>query len=100
MIYPIILYGDSVLREKCSNVNKNEIDIKSLSKDMFETMNQADGIGLAAPQIGISKRVFVVDGSALEDETLSSFKKVFIPIKLKIDLLKYKLEISLNVKGS
>ena len=71
MIYPIILYGDSVLREKCSNVNKNEIDIKSLSKDMFETMNQADGIGLAAPQIGISKRVFVVDGSALEDESFS-----------------------------
>ena len=83
MIYPIILYGDSVLREKCSNVNKNEIDIKSLSKDMFETMNQADGIGLAAPQIGISKRVFVVDGSALEDETLSSFKKVFINPKIE-----------------
>ena len=44
MIYPIILYGDSVLREKCSNVNKNEIDIKSLSKDMFETMNQAEKV--------------------------------------------------------
>ena len=83
MIYPIILYGDSVLREKCSNVNKNEIDIKSLSKDMFETMNHADGIGLAAPQIGISKRVFVVDGSALEDESLSSFKKVFINPKIE-----------------
>jgi peptide deformylase len=41
-------------------------------------MSSADGIGLAAPQIGISKKIFVVDGSSLEDEEMSSFKKVFI----------------------
>ncbi|MBV20485.1 MAG: peptide deformylase [Cytophagia bacterium] len=78
MIYPIILYGDTVLRDKCAEIERGDIDIKSLVDDMFETMSSADGIGLAAPQIGISKKIFVVDGSSLEDEEMSSFKKVFI----------------------
>ena len=60
MIYPIILYGNSVLREKCKDIVPSKIDVKTLSEDMFETMHSADGIGLAAPQIGISKRMFVV----------------------------------------
>ena len=86
MIYPITLYGDSVLREACENIVKGETDVLSLSSDMFETMIQADGIGLAAPQIGISKRIFVVDGTSLEDDEMSSFKKVFInPIILEED---------------
>ena len=86
MIYPITLYGDSVLREACENIVKGETDVLNLSSDMFETMIQADGIGLAAPQIGISKRIFVVDGTSLEDDEMSSFKKVFInPIILKED---------------
>ena len=86
MIYPITLYGDSVLREACENIVKGETDVLSLSSDMFETMIQADGIGLAAPQIGISKRIFVVDGTSLEDEEMSSFKKVFInPIIIEED---------------
>lgn len=86
MIYPITLYGDSVLREACENIVKGETDVLNLSSDMFETMIQADGIGLAAPQIGISKRIFVVDGTSLEDEEMSSFKKVFInPIILEED---------------
>ena len=78
MIYPIVLYGDVVLREKCAEIKRGDVDIKSLVEDMFETMADADGIGLAAPQIGISKKIFVVDGSGLEDEEMSSFKKVFI----------------------
>ena len=78
MIYPIVLYGDPVLRKKCEMINRDELDVKTLANDMFETMNKADGIGLAAPQIGISKQIFVVDGSALEDEEMASFKKVFI----------------------
>ena len=78
MIYPIVLYGDTVLREKCTEIKMGDLDIKSLVNDMFETMTDADGIGLAAPQIGISKKLFVVDGSSLEDEEMSSFKKVFI----------------------
>lgn len=78
MIYPIVLYGDNVLREKCTEIKMGDLDIKSLVNDMFETMADADGIGLAAPQIGISKKLFVVDGSSLEDEEMTSFKKVFI----------------------
>ena len=86
MIYPITLYGDSILRDACENIIKGETDVLSLSRDMFETMSQADGIGLAAPQIGISKRRFVVDGTSLEDEGMSCFKKVFInPIILEED---------------
>ena len=78
MIYPIILYGGSVLRKKADKIKRDEIDVKKLSDDMFETMENADGIGLAAPQIGISKRIFVVDGTMLEDEKMKNFKKVFI----------------------
>ena len=82
MIYPIILYGGSVLRKKADEIKRDEIDVKKLSDDMFETMENADGIGLAAPQIGISKRIFVVDGTMLEDEKMKNFKKVFINPKI------------------
>tara|TARA_B100000214_G_C23810858_1_gene554863 strand:- start:59 stop:598 length:540 start_codon:yes stop_codon:yes gene_type:complete len=82
MIYPIILYGNSVLREKCKDIVPSKIDVKTLSEDMFETMHSADGIGLAAPQIGISKRMFVVDGSSLDSEEMKGFKKVFINPKI------------------
>ena len=78
MIYPITLYGDSVLRRRADEILEGEIDLKGLSNDMFETMHSAEGIGLAAPQIGISKRIFVVDGSMLEDEDMKKFKQVFI----------------------
>tara|TARA_Y100000816_G_scaffold167270_1_gene119900 strand:- start:107 stop:646 length:540 start_codon:yes stop_codon:yes gene_type:complete len=82
MIYPIILYGNSVLREKCKDIVPRKIDVKTLSEDMFETMHSADGIGLAAPQIGISKRMFIVDGSSLDSEEMKDFKKVFINPKI------------------
>ena len=78
MVYPIVLYGDPVLKKKASEVKKGEIDVKELSEDMFETMKSASGIGLAAPQIGKSLRMFVVDASPLEDEEVASFKQVFI----------------------
>lgn len=82
MIYPIILYGSSVLRKIADEIKRDETDVKKLSDDMFETMENADGIGLAAPQIGISKRIFVVDGTMLEDEKMKNFKKVFINPKI------------------
>ena len=82
MIYPILMYGSSVLKKKASLINKNTIDIKKFAKDMFETMKLADGIGLAAPQIGKSIRIFVIDGSSLNDEKMSNFKKVFINPKI------------------
>ncbi len=84
MVYPIVMYGDAVLRKKAKDIEKGK-DILALVNDMFETMNAAHGIGLAAPQIGKGIRLFVVDGTTVEDEpTLKDFKKVFInPILLK-----------------
>jgi peptide deformylase len=78
MIYPIVMYGDAVLRKKAKDIEKG-MDIKELVNDMFETMHAAHGIGLAAPQIGKGIRLFVVDGTTLEDEPkLKDFKKVFV----------------------
>ena len=87
MIYPIVLYGNSVLRERAIEIVKGEVDVKKLSEDMFETMHNADGIGLAAPQIGISKRIFVIDGSMLEDEEMKDFKEVFINPTIELSLV-------------
>ncbi|HHP7240100.1 MAG TPA: peptide deformylase [Cyclobacteriaceae bacterium] len=78
MIYPIVLYGHPVLRKKAREIDKNEADVKKLSEDMFETMQAASGIGLAAPQIGMDLRIFVVDGTSLSDEDMKDFKKVFV----------------------
>jgi len=84
MIYPIIMYGDPVLRQRAREIEKGT-DVKQLIEDMFETMHNANGIGLAAPQIGKSIRLFVVDGTILDDEpNMVDFKKVFInPILLE-----------------
>lgn len=84
MIYPIIMYGDPVLRQKAREIEKGT-DVKQLIEDMFETMHNANGIGLAAPQIGKSIRLFVVDGTILDDEpNMVDFRKVFInPILLE-----------------
>ncbi|WP_315077157.1 peptide deformylase [uncultured Clostridium sp.] len=54
-------YGDSVLRKKCREVEKIDERLVTLIKDMLETMYDADGVGLAAPQVGILKRLFIVD---------------------------------------
>ncbi len=77
MIYPIVAYGDPVLRRKADEVQQGQIDLKKLSEDMFETMYAAHGVGLACPQIGLSLRMFVVDGKPMDDE-LEDFKKVFV----------------------
>jgi len=84
MIYPIVMYGDPVLRQKASDIAPGS-DITELIKDMFDTMHNANGIGLAAPQIGKAIRLFVVDGSIIEDDpAMHDFKKVFInPIMLE-----------------
>jgi peptide deformylase len=89
MIYPIVVYGDPVLKRRAAEIEKDTLDVPQLIEDMFETMYAANGVGLAAPQIGKSIRLFVVDGTPLEedeeeDEDLSDFKKVFInPVILK-----------------
>lgn len=77
MIYPIVVYGDPVLKKRADDIEKGSLDVKTLAADMFETMYGASGVGLAAPQIGKSIRMFVVDGEPMEEE-LKDFKKVFI----------------------
>ena len=85
MIYPIVAYGDPVLRKKARDIQKDELDIDELVKSMFETMYAAHGVGLAGPQIGKALRIFVVDGAPMDDE-MSDFQRVFInPVMLESD---------------
>jgi len=88
MILPILSFGSPVLRKECEDFDENS-PLENLISDMFETMYAASGVGLAGPQVGIGKRIFVVDGSpfgeAEEGEKvdeelleLKKFKKVFI----------------------
>ena len=59
MILPIYIYGNTVLRKKCEDIDPNYKNLNILIKDMFETMHNANGIGLAAPQVGFSINLFV-----------------------------------------
>ena len=63
MIRPIVAYGDPVLKKDAEEVAEGHRDLSGLLEDMWETMYEADGVGLAAPQIGLSLRLFVADGS-------------------------------------
>jgi peptide deformylase len=67
MIYPIVKYGDPVLEKPAEPIIDFNGDLRKLADDMFESMYAAHGVGLAAPQIGISKRVVVIDISFKED---------------------------------
>lgn len=81
MKYPIIAYGDPVLRRKATSIEPEEYPhIKQVIDDMYETMYGARGVGLAAPQVGLSMRLFVIDASVFADEEpdLKDFKKTFI----------------------
>lgn len=77
MIHPIVLYGDPVLKTRAKEIDK-DFDVKELARDMFETMYQANGIGLAAPQIGKSLRMFILDSEPVEDEEEDGIRQVFI----------------------
>lgn len=74
------LYGQPVLRKVAAPIEKDYPELKTLTQNMFETMYRADGIGLAAPQIGLSIRVIVIDVTVLADEypELADSKKVLI----------------------
>src|SRR6267154_6302529 len=67
MIYPIVKYGNPVLEKPAEPVAVFDGDLKKLVDDMFESMYEAHGVGLAAPQIGISKRLAVIDVTFKED---------------------------------
>src|SRR5215831_20761948 len=67
MIYPIVKFGDPVLEKPAEPVTVFDDELKKLVEDMFESMYAAHGVGLAAPQIGISKRLAVIDVTFKED---------------------------------
>lgn len=93
MILPIVAYGANILKVKASIVDKADPNLDKLIEDMWETMYNANGVGLAAPQIGESIRLFIIDASPFaQDEDLSleeakvlkNFKSVFInPIMIE-----------------
>lgn len=80
MIYPIVIYGSQVLRQKAEPVAPDYPDLGKLIEDMFLTLSEADGVGLAAPQIGKSIKLFIVDCTPWGEEQpeLADYKKVFI----------------------
>ncbi len=80
MIYPVVLYGSPMLRKVSKEIDKNHKDLDKLIKDMFETMEVSEGVGLAAPQIGKSLRLFVIDTTPMaeDDPSLEGFRKAFI----------------------
>ena len=84
MVLPIVSYGNAVLRKKCSQIKKGD-DLTTLIDHMFKTMYQSDGVGLAAPQIGKSIRLFIIDtepfSSHKEHQHLNRVRKVFINAK-------------------
>ncbi len=67
-VLPIVTYNDPILKEKTDLVSENSEDLQTLIDDMFETMYEASGVGLAAPQIGKSIQVFVMDADAITEE--------------------------------
>jgi peptide deformylase len=87
MILPIIAYGDPVLKKKAKPITKDYPKLPELIDNMFETMYGANGLGLAAPQVGLSIRMFLVDTSPFANDNeftdeekaiYKDFKKVFI----------------------
>lgn len=68
MILPIYTYGNAVLRKEAQDITPDYPELKSLIENMFETMDASDGIGLAAPQIGLDIRVVVIDLDVLSDD--------------------------------
>ena len=87
MILPIVAYGDPVLRKKSVEISKDYPDLNTLIANMKETMYNASGVGLAAPQIGKAIRLFVIDASPFaddedlkneENELLKNFNRVFV----------------------
>ena len=92
MVLPIVAYGDPVLKREAEEIDENYEGLKELIANMFETMEAASGVGLAAPQIGLGIRLFIVDTTPFVDEDeedeemkeLIGFRRVFInPIILE-----------------
>ncbi|OAD91896.1 peptide deformylase [Aequorivita soesokkakensis] len=91
MILPIVAYGDPVLRKETEEITKEYPNLDAVLENMFETMYEARGIGLAAPQVNIPIRLFIVDATPFEDDEdlseeeqkfVSTFKRAFINARI------------------
>ncbi len=84
MILSVSIIGSGVLRKVAKDIDKEYKNLSIFIEDMFETMYESDGVGLAAPQVGKSIRLVVVDATPMEedDPSLKGFKKVFINAKI------------------
>ena len=80
MTLPVYLYGQPVLRKVAEEIDKDYPNLHTLIENMFETMYKSDGVGLAAPQIGMSINLIVIDGSVMGEDfpECKNFKKVLI----------------------
>ena len=80
MIYPIVIYGSQILRNESVDITPDYPELKKLIDDMWTTLAEAEGVGLAAPQIGKNIRLFIVDCTPWgeDDPTLAEYRKVFI----------------------
>ncbi len=84
MILPVVAYGHPVLKKVAKEIEPGHPGLPTLISDMFETMYQSDGVGLAAPQVNQSLRLFLIDASAYSEKfpEAKDFKKVFINAKI------------------
>lgn len=80
MVFPIVVYGHPVLRKPAKDIDENYEGLEKYIENMWATMYDSDGVGLASPQVGKDIRLFVIDATVLEDDEpeLADFKKVFI----------------------
>lgn len=80
MILPITVYGNPVLRKETEDIDAGYPNLSVLIENMFETMHHADGVGLAAPQIGLNIRLFVIDLSCLSEDhpEYKDYRKIMI----------------------
>ena len=88
MILPIVAFGSPILREKCEEIDKGYSNLSSLIKNMFETMYEASGVGLAAPQINKIIKLFIIDTTPFteeEDSKVQATKEVFINAKIILE---------------
>lgn len=87
MVLPVYLYGTPVLRQEAEDIDKNYPDLQKLIKDMFETMYHTEGIGLAAPQIGKSIALIVIDASVLGDDFPECADSKMVLINPQLDVI-------------
>lgn len=81
MLLPIYLLGQKVLREEVKDVTPDYPGFKELYENMFETLKQAEGVGLACPQVGVSLKMFIVDLTPMsesKDDKYANYRKVFV----------------------